>query len=711
MAGAARNPEGVWVNVEPFREAAAHYLKHGFYCGDAEGTPRWFDYWREQRRRCMEGYAAGGVKITGDHYFYLNFTPISRVEDASVRSSRKVVGFPDFWDGDYNYFWARNIARFGALRAVLGAAGCEALADAGEARRLEEAVRQLRGLQLMVGIRPENLGGGYNLIVGKSRRKGYSYKNAAIAANNYFTRPNSLTIIDAYDKKYLYPNGAYSKVTDVISFVNGNTAWSMPTDRVNKANHIRSSYYVYRDGVQLEQGFKSEVMAVSCNDDPDANRGQDAVDIFIEEAGAFGSPGLLKQLYAASEDCVKAGDIKTGMITIYGTSGDMLGGTADYADMHSRPLAFGFLPFDNVWDEELRGTQCGFFHPCSWNMEGFYDRNGNSDVAGAAAHVLRERKRLMQNMATSTEVQKRIQENPLTPAEAFSLVSCSSFPVVELKRQLAAVIANGWQESRGTPVAFSREGGVVRATPILDGSASPITTLSWTDTSARGCPVVYEYPIAGAPRGLYKIGYDPVRQDSGTSLAAIIVYKGTLQGSQTRDCIVAEYVGRGALSEDADVMAEFFADFYNTQVMYENEVIGTKNYFRRIRRMHLLASQPDAVIGKNIKGSRVSRVYGCHMNGSLKDAGERYVRDWLSSVMDYDEDGNPVRAIDRIYSRRLLEELIDYRRGGNYDLVSALFMCMFQVQEQLEGYAYGDGTPARRNAKRLLDMIDKMYRR
>ena len=36
------------------------------------------------------------------------------------------------------------------------------------------------------------------------------------------------------------------------------------------------------------------------------------------------------------------------MITIFGTSGDMEGGTADYADMFSRPEAFGLLPFQNI---------------------------------------------------------------------------------------------------------------------------------------------------------------------------------------------------------------------------------------------------------------------------------------------------------------------------------------------------------------------------
>ena len=113
--------------------------------------------------------------------------------------------------------------------------------------------------------------------------------------------------------------------------------------------------------------------------------------------------------------------------------------------------------------------------------------------------------------------------------------------------------------------------------------------------------------------------------------------------------------------------------------------------------------QPNSVISKTIRHSRVNRVFGCHMNTQLKDAGELYVRDWLLSVLDYDEEGQPVRAYEKIYSTRLLEELIAYNRNGNFDLVSALIMCMFQVQDERE-----DGTQqvgkAMAKAKQLLEM-------
>lgn len=712
-----RNPDGTWINSQVFREEGNRFKKLGYYIADPWGSPAWYDYWMEQRKRCIDGYSVGGVKITGEHYFYLNFTPIQKVDNISGNRADKVEGFPDFWDGDYNYFWAREIAKNGIVKAL----GLEDVVHrdmiAMNVKTMPEAIAQKKvleklfdGLQLEVRIEADHLNGGYNLIVGKSRRKGYSLKNQAIAANNYQTIPKSYTAFGAYEKRFLFPGAIFSYTMDTINFVNTNTAWAMPSDVLKKADHIKSSYIEYKNGIKLESGFKSEIQAVTFKDNPDALRGKNAKDIFFEESGAFGTPGLLKKSYAASQDCVMAGAIKTGMITIFGTSGDMEGGTYDYADMFSRPEAFDLMPFLNIWDENTAKDKVGFFHPINWNMEGFYDEQGNSNKKAAKDLELSARKKLIDNGATSTELQQRMQEKPLGPAEAFSSVSNNTFPVVELNAQLTKLKANGWQLIKGTPVDLLYEDGKVIAKGILNGKAVPITSYHNLPTNKRGCPMIYEMPVPNAPKGLYKIGYDPIRQEEGTSLASICVYKSFHVGTVYHSILVAEYIGRYEDPDDIDRIAEMFADLYNTTIMYENEVTGVKNYFRRIKRLNLLALQPDAVISKNVKFSKVNRVYGCHMNVQLKDAGERYVKTWLLTVLDYDEEGNPIRVIDRIYSQRLLEELIAYNRKGNFDLVSSLFMCMFQVQEEVLGKEY-DTKKENTNVKLLLEMVNDMYKK
>lgn len=701
MGAGIRNPDGIFINTQVFREEAIRFQKYGAYCADPWGSPDWFAYWQEQRRRSIYGYSVGGVRITGDHYFYLNFCPILKVEDTNAKKSSKITDFPDFWDGDYNYFWAREISKNGILDCGLTTTEESEEIFRLKAGTLEEAQEHRRkleklfaGLQLEIKIEVDFLNGGYNLIVGKSRRKGYSYKNAAVAVKNYVCFPNSLTIFGAYEKKFLYPKGIFTMASNYLNFINAHTAWVYPKDVIDRADHVKASTIEYRNGVKIETGFKSEIMALTFKDNADAARGKDALDIFFEESGAFGTVGLLKSSYAASEDCVKAGAIKTGMITVFGTSGDMLGGTADYAEMHSNPLRFGMLPFKNIWDEDSEETRCGFFHPISWNMEGYYDEQGNSDFEGAKAVEMQERKVLLDNGATSADIQKRMQEKPLGPFEAFGMVSVNNFPILELKKQLDMVRSKQLHLSKGTPVNMYYDGvqKKVCADAILDGTADPIYNYKPSNNSLIGCPIIYEYPSITAQKGAYKIGYDPYRQDKGTSLAAIIVYKSIIQGSHTKNIIVAEYVGRPESADDVNYIARLFAELYNTQVMYENEVTHVKDYFRRRKWLEYLALQPDAVIKNNVKNSKVNRVYGCHMNEKMKDAGEKYIKEWLLEVADYDENDNPIRNLDKIYSIGLLEELIAYNRKDNFDRVMALMQVMFQDQESLLGKVYKEKT-------------------
>jgi hypothetical protein len=210
-------------------------------------------------------------------------------------------------------------------------------------------------------------------------------------------------------------------------------------------------------------------------------------------------------------------------------------------------------------------------------------------------------------------------------------------------------------------------------------------------TSLKGCPIIYEYPIDSPIfKGPYKIGYDPYRQDRGSSLSAIFVYKSAVFGQYTKNIIVAEYIGRPGEADDVNYIAYLFAKLYNTEVMHENEVTHVKDYFRRRKLFKWLAHQPDQVISKNVKASKVARIWGCHMVDQLKDAGEKYIKSWLEEVHDIDENGGQVRTIDRIFSPGLLEELIAYNRKGNFDRVMALMQVMFQQQEEILGKVHGE---------------------
>ena len=92
------------------------------------------------------------------------------------------------------------------------------------------------------------------------------------------------------------------------------------------------------------------------------------------------------------------------------------------------------------------------------------------------------------------------------------------------------------------------------------------------------------------------------------------------------------------------------------------------------------------------------------MNTQLKDAGERYTKDWLLTVLDYDMNQKPITVIDKIFSIRMLDECISYSPKGNFDLISAFFMCIFQVQEESLNKEYSN----KKRGSRFVELRDTL---
>ena len=488
--------------------------------------------------------------------------------------------------------------------------------------------------------------------------------------------------------------------SDYLNFLNEHTGWRKSRDYVDKQDHKKASYKKKINGVDIEAGYQSEVFALTFKDNADAARGKDGVIVLLEEAGAFPN---LKASYAAIKPALTAGMYITGQIIIFGTGGDMESGTVDFADMFYNPVAFGIMPFVNTWDDNAEDTMCGYFHSVTKNLEGFYDLQGNSDIPAALEFETKRRKVILESSSNTSAYQQHCQEFALKPSEAFLTVSTNDFPIVELRAQLNRVIREGLMLTKGTPVNLSRKEGKVIAEPDLVNKLNPIIHYKVKQKDLVSCPIIFEFP-SNPPKGLYKIGYDPYRQDqtSGVSLAAIYVYKTVQKGNSTRNIIVANYVGRPQTSDSVNRIAEILAELYNAEVMYENEVPDVKKYFERRKKLHMLAAQPDGVISKNIKNSKVARIYGCHMNEKLKDAGAKYIKQWLLEERDFDEHGNVLLNMDFIYDIGLLEELILYNKKGNFDRVMALMQVMFQVEEDELGKEHGDKTDENQNVKDLL---------
>ncbi len=717
-----RNPiTGKWIDSSVFRKEALNFVKNGYYTPAPTGSPEWILYWTTQLERCSNGYQVGNWKITGHHYFYLNFIKIEVAVEISEDVAEKEQRFPDFWDGDYDYFWSLDIARFGVIpkEKYLVEQGFtiennilptySRLSDEDKELYKKAQIKTLDDLKLRVKPHPDYLTGGYNLCVGKARRKGYSYKNGAICANTYNTKRNKLTLIGAFEKKYLYPKGTMQMASDYLNLLNQHTGWAKKREYVDRVDHRKASFSEEKNGVKYEAGYQSEIIAVTFQDNPDAARGKDSYYVLFEEAGVFPN---LEEAYKATAPGLRAGRYMTGQIIIFGTGGDMESGTIDFSKMFYNPVGYRLMPFINIWDENALESTCGFFHPFYLNFEGYYDEQGNSDIDRALADEDKIRENIIKQAAGNKILQGRVQEFPKSPSEAFLTVSYNDFPVVELRNHLNKVIREKLHLRKSQIVTLFRDDkGVAKYKADLSGEQEVIWDYIPKTDNLAGAVVMYEAPVENAPKGLYKIGYDPYRQVNGTSLASIIVYKGTHKNSiRNNNTIVAEFTGRPRDPDDVNRIAELLAEIYNTEVMHENEVTHVVNYFKRRKKLHLLAAQPDEVISANITNSKVARVWGMHMVDKLKDAGEKYIKQWLLEEVDFDEHGNGILRLQTINCPGLLEELILYSRKGNYDRIMALMQVMFQIEEEELGQEYDDDKYEDK-VQAMEEYLNNLYRR
>lgn len=107
-------------NSDKFRRSALAYIESGSYCNYPKGTSEYFNFWETEADRCINGYTADdGDYITGYNYFYLNYCPIQRIVYKNKKNKQgqeelikvRELAFPDFYDYDYYYFQAIEIAQ------------------------------------------------------------------------------------------------------------------------------------------------------------------------------------------------------------------------------------------------------------------------------------------------------------------------------------------------------------------------------------------------------------------------------------------------------------------------------------------------------------------------------------------------------------------------------------------------------------------------
>lgn len=460
-------------NTNKFRQSAIFFQEHGCYTLAPRGTTDYIQFWEQETNRCLNGYVApDGDAITGYHYFYLNYSPIMRLDEreyvdryGNTRTKReRVFAFPDFWDGDYYYFNA-----------------------------IEEA---------------EN--NGKHMAVLKARQRGYSFKGASMLVRNYELIPGSKNFAVASEQKFLVGDGLLAKAWQIMDFIDKHTAWSK--QRLTSTRMERVSGYKVTDefGKQTEQGYMSSITGITLKNDPERLRGTRGKLVLFEEGGKFPN---LETAWQIERPAVETDDgMAFGLLIAFGTGGTEGASFDGLKQMFYHPKAFNILSFPNIWDEGSENTECAFFSPSYWNMETdkntgkqFMDEDGNSLKEEAIKELINQREIQKDGGATQQAIDRYVAERPIRPAEAILELGRNIFPRKLLLNQLTKIRTNEKIRNMKHIVDLSwGEGGTVQATEKKTGDITKYPLDK--DDKPGGSVVIWEYPITDAPFGLYIAG-------------------------------------------------------------------------------------------------------------------------------------------------------------------------------------------------------------
>lgn len=633
-------------NTIEFSPAANHKRKHGYYCNAPFKSKEYTEYWQEQKKRCLEGYInpITGVRITGYHYFFLNFKQMEITENPHAIASRKIWDFPRFWAIHWHFFMA-----------------------------IEEAEKF-----------------GKNICLLKPRGTGFSEIFSSMGTRDYTLLPHSKSSYYASHKDYFIKDGIITKAWKGLEFLNKETERGFKHLRqgIDQTLHKRASK-VNSKGEEIITG--GEILA-RVIDDPNKVRGGRNYKIYYEEGGSF--PKLDRAWFIA-EPTVIDGGVVTGMQIVLGTGGEDGPGIIGLDDIFNNPSVYRCLEFENTWDVGREGTFCGFFFPVEACMSKYMDEDGNPDLEAGKAFHNKKRKDLRSKSPEKED--KYIAEFPFTPMEALLRISSSHFAVAELQRQLNRV--RGSSAIKG----FIKHGELTRdetgkvifkprqkVKPILkyphrkgDDLTGCVTMLlsPYTDQNGR------------TPDNMYQIVVDPFYAEDAedtTSLGAIYVYKRiNAFDTDEDDILVAWYVGRPRQLDIFYKILFDLAQFYNGKIQSEisGGGQGIVSYARHHKLLHWLEEEPDMIHNKELATKH--KGFFMNMNTDRKRLGLKYLADWLIQPRSLkadnpDEKASYILNLHKIYDEGLLEELIKFHEDRNFDRISALIILMYMIKEKAE---------------------------
>ena len=671
----------IFVGTEIFSRVADFYEKHGCYCLEPDDSPNAIKFWQREMDRRVKGVQAycklyikdipaylaaksdaerkallHKVRITGDHYNYLNYGRIERAPNEKERKQldkegrfkvNTVEGFPRFWDGDYWNF------------------------------KIDELIAN----------------NSCNLCKAKARRKGFSYKRGSQAANTINANKNVTVTLAADQMDYLTEKGATSYMVKVnLDWYEDKTYWRRGYLSENFDKGIELGYKKSKEG-QKAFGFRSKLLSVAIGKNESAAVGKKAIETDFEEAGKC--PNLQKALDVMMSNS-ESGAMRIGTIRVYGTGGTKGANWEAFSNCFYNPGKNDMLPMENIWDANSRHAVCGFFFPQIWDYEPFIE-DGNS-LLFASWKDDYDKKRGAEKEKDAGEYNIYVGQRANSPNEAFTNTQENIFHSPELTNHINAIkydksnhfYEDGWYILDDGRVRFvTKQECIERAIFGSDKFHEYITDVPHNSkTDVHGCIREFYSPIPN-DGSLYFISYDPYRVDKNkeevstkNSLASFQVWMRT--NSKTPYMgkrLVASYCGRLDTMEAVDKLVLYACLRWNCKVLYEAGTGELVTNFKKWGYRDKLLKDPSSYINRSVDGPRITG-YGIVIgDGDIKLEGMRMVRDFLYEIVGKTSDDTPIYRFNQIYDISFLLELDRFIFGRNADRLSSAIVAMFEFRK------------------------------
>ena len=674
-------------------------------------------FWKDEKRKCIEGYWSSGKWMPGPLYYYINFHNIQFEDDTSVAQA---FGLPFLRDIDWELFQLYEECRgfsgfsddkqftcdrkYGPEKEL--SIKLKRITEA-EASKLtyipaREYLRKNHGKSLG---KPLYKNSAQHFMSIQARGSGKSYSTSAIVAHNflfdgatdyddYLERRkrreyiSSESIVGAIDTKYTEPLIAKVKTAFELlpgGFVMGDEEYPAPL-AVGYSGSLQPNKLI------TSTLSKSKLYHRTFKDNPLAANGTRANLVALDEVGFMYN---IKESWGAIEAIQASKAKKNLVIWALGTGGLVSGKAALYAESIFRnPHDYNCIEFEDIF--EHRG-KIGYFVPYSKTMNEFKDKP-NFDTNDELARMFIENKRqIAKKSPDPTVYQTEIINGPMVPSEAFLVLEGAFFPTLQLKEQLAEVEGGKYKKYQEASfkghISFNEKNEPEFYT---EQDAQPVRKFPLNrNDDKKGCIEIWVKPQKSTegviPRGTYIAGIDVVDKDKSTtdSLPSIFV-----MNRYTRQ-IVAEYTGRTGEAKDFYEICRKLLLYYNAIGMYEKNLIGLYNYFDQHKCTYLLADTPYQLRSTDTYKVGTNTAKGINASGVVNSEARNMIKSWLQ---ERPSDKSETRIYETLYSPALLTELIMWNPHGNFDRVSALGMLMW-----LDSTMYKEVTQRVEQVKTFLD--------